>query len=220
MSARVALAVSMGSPEPDFGELKAPLFDLPPLRPLPELRQRLKQRPSARARLAEAAALEAERQAALAAAGLRPTFIGGARRYEDGNDVAAVVGVSLPLLAGRRARDEAALISARQEQTQAEGQAALLRAEEQLFERYQELGHAKEALRLLDTEVLPARQEALKQTQYAYDRGRYGYLELSLVLQELADARRARLDTALRYHSLLAELERITGDRLIEGNTP
>ncbi len=220
MSARVALAVSMGSPEPDFGELKAPLFDLPPLRPLPELRQRLKQRPSARARLAEAAALEAERQAALAAAGLRPTFIGGARRYEDGNDVAAVVGVSLPLLAGRRARDEAALISARQEQTQAEGQAALLRAEEQLFERYQELGHAKEALRLLDTEVLPARQEALKQTQYAYDRGRYGYLELSLVLQELADARRARLDTALRYHSLLAELERITGDRLIEGNIP
>jgi len=89
-----------------------------------------------------------------------------------------------------------------------------------LFERYQELGHAKEALRLIDSEVLPARQEALKQTQYAYDRGRYGYLELSLVLQELADARRARLDTALRYHSLLAELARITGDRLIEGNTP
>lgn len=220
MSARVALAVSMGTPEPDFGELRAPLFELPPLRPLPELRQRLKQSPSARARLAEAAALDAERRAALSAAGLRPTFTGGARRYEDGSDVAAVVGFSLPLSAHRRARDEASILMARQEQNLAESQAALLRAEEELFERYQELGHAKEALRLLDTEVLPARQEALKQTQYAYDRGRYGYLELSLVLQELAEARRARLDTALRYHSLLAELERITGDRLIEGNTP
>ncbi|TBR15819.1 MAG: TolC family protein, partial [Chitinophagaceae bacterium] len=171
LSARVALAVSMGMPEPDFGELKAPLFDLPPLRSLAELRQRLQQSPAVRIRLAEAAALDAERRAALAAAGLRPTVTAGARRYEEGDDMAAVIGFSVPLFAGRRASDEAAILALRQEQGDAESRAALLRAEEALFERYQELGHAKEALRLLDTEVLPARHEALKQTQYAYDRG-------------------------------------------------
>ncbi|HSW11750.1 MAG TPA: TolC family protein [Solimonas sp.] len=218
LSARVSLAVAMGTPEPDFGELQALLFELPPLRSLPELRQRLQQSPAARARLAEAAVLDAERRAALAAGGLRPTLTAGARRYEDADDVAAVLGLSLPLFAGRRAGDEAAIVAARQGQGEAESRAALLRAEEALFERYQELGHAREALRLLDTEVLPARREALKQTQYAYDRGRYGYLELSQVLQELVGARRERLDTAVRYHSLLAELERITGENLIEGN--
>jgi cobalt-zinc-cadmium efflux system outer membrane protein len=220
LSARVSLAVSMGVSEPDFGELQAPLFDLPPLRPLPELRQRLQQSPAAQARLANAAVLDAERRAALASGGLRPTVTAGARRYEEGDDVAAVVGLSLPLFTGRRASDAAQGAAAQLAQSEAENRAALLRAEDALHERYQELRHGREALRLLDTEVLPAREEALKQTQYAYDRGRYGYLELSQVLQERAEARRARLDTAVRYHSLLAELERITGERLIKGNTP
>ena len=220
MSARVALATSMGKPEPDFGELTGPFFALPALRPLPELRQRLKQSPAMRARLAEVAALDAERRAALATAGLRPVVTAGARRYEDNGDMAALIGFSLPLNAHRRARDEAAVLMARQEQSVAESQASLLRAEEALFERYQEIGHARVAFQLLEAEILPARMEALKQTQYAYDRGRYGYLELSLALQELGAAQRDRLDTAIRYHSLLADLERITGDQITEGTIP
>lgn len=151
---------------------------------------------------------------------MRPTLTAGARRYDDRDEMGAVVGLSFPLFAGRRAADEAAVAAANEVQGAAEDQAALLRAEEELFDRYQELGHAREAFRLLDTEILPAREEALKQTQYAYDRGRYGYLELSQVLQELASARRDRLDTAARYHSLLADLERITGDQLIAENIP
>lgn len=221
LSARVALAVSLGLPEPDFGALQAQLFELPPVRPLDELRERLKQSPGAQARLAEAAVLEAERRAALASAGLKPTFTGGLRRYDAGNDdLSLVVGVSVPLFARRKAGDEAAIASAQLAKSEAENRAALLRAEELLYDRYQELGHAREALRLLDTEVLPARDEALAQTQYAFERGRYGYQELSLALQERASAQRERLDTAAHYHSLLAELERLTGERLIEGSQP
>jgi cobalt-zinc-cadmium efflux system outer membrane protein len=219
-SARVALAVSLGSAEPDFGELQAQLFELPPVRPLAEARERLRQSPAAQARLAEAAVLEAEKRAALAAAGLRPTLTGGLRRYEQGDDMGLVLGFNLPLGAGRRARDEADVAAARFSQSEAESRSALLRAEDLLFDRYQELGHAREALRLLDSEVLPALDEALKQTRYAYDRGRYGYLELSQVLSERAAALSERLDTATHYHSLLAELERITGESLIDRNTP
>lgn len=219
-SARVALAVSLGRHEPDFGELSAQLFVLPPVRPLDEARERLRQSPAAQARLAEAAVFEAEQRSALAAAGLRPTLTGGLRRYEQGDDVGLVLGFSLPLGASRRARDEADIAAARFSQSQAESRSALLRAEDLLFDRYQELGHAREALRLLDSEVLPSLDEALKQTQYAYDRGRYGYLELSQVLTERATALSERLDTATHYHSLLAELERITGDSLIDRNTP
>ena len=221
LSARVALAVSLGRPEPDFGELQARLFDLPPVRPLDELRERLKQSPAAQARLAEAAVFKAERRAALASAGFRPTFTGGLRRYDAGNDdLSLMVGISVPLFARRKAGDEAAIAIAQLAKSDAENRAALLRAEELLYDRYQELGHAREALRLLDTEVLPARDEALAQTQYAFDRGRYGYQELALALQERASAQRERLDTAAHYHSLLAELERLTGERLIEGSQP
>lgn len=220
ISARVALAVSLGSRDPDFGELQAQLFVLPPVRPLSEARERLQRSPAAQARLAEAAVFEAEKRAALAAAGFRPTLTGGVRRYEQGDDVGFVLGFSLPLGATRRARDEADIAAARFTQSEAEGRSALLRAEDLLFDRYQELGHAREALRLLDGEVLPSLDEALKQTQYAYDRGRYGYLELSQVLTERAAALSERLDTATHYHSLLAELERITGESLIDRNMP
>lgn len=221
LSARVALAVSLGIREPDFGELQARLFELPRVHSLEQLRERLQRSPEAQTRLAEAAVFEAERRTALASAGLRPTLTGGVRRYGAGNDdVGFIMGFTVPLFANRRAVDEASLAAARLEQSQAEDRGALLRAEELLFERYQELNHAREAMRLLETEVLPAREEALQQTQYAYDRGRYGYLELSQALQERAAAQRDRLDTAARFHSLLAELERISGESLVQGSIP
>lgn len=221
LSARFALAISLGMSEPEFGDLQAKLFVLPNIRPLAELRQHLEQSPAAQTRMAEAAVFEAQRRSALASAGLKPTVTGGVRRYESGNDdVGFVVGVSMPLFAQRRAKDEADIASARYQQSEAENHSALRRAEEILFESYQELSHAREAIRLLDTQVLPAREEALRQTQYAYDRGRYGYQELSQVLQERAAAKRERIDMAARFHSLLAELERITGEPIAQGSNP
>lgn len=218
LSARVTLAVALGLREPDFGELQASFYDLPAIKPLEELRERLHNSPAAQARMAEAKVHEAEQRAALASAGLKPALTGGVRRYGSGDSnsgVGFVVGVSLPLFAGRAAGDQADAAAARYQQSEAENRGALLRADELLFEKYQELNHAREALRLLETEVLPAREEALQQTQYAYERGRYGYLELSQVLQERAAALRERADTAARFHSLLAELERITGETLV-----
>lgn len=215
-SARVALAVTFGSADPDFGELQADLYALPPIRGLPELRHALANSPEAQARVAEAAVHDAERKAALALAGLRPTFTGGMRRYEEGNDFALVAGISMPFGAARRAQSESQISEARGRQSEAENRSAALRAEELLFDRYQELIHAREALRLMDAEVMPALDDSLKQTQYAYDRGRYGYLELSGVLNQRAAAQRERLDTAAHYHFLLAELERLTGEPLVQ----
>jgi cobalt-zinc-cadmium efflux system outer membrane protein len=219
-SARVALAVTMGSSEPDFGELQADLFILPAVVSLDDARKLLTTSPAAQARMAEAAVHQAEQRAALAAAGLRPTLTGGLRRYEQDDGMGMMLGFSLPLGAGRRARDEASIAAARFSQSEGENRAAHLRAEELLFDRYQELGHAREAMRLLDSEVLPALDEAHKQTRYAYDRGRYGYLELAQVLSELYVAQRERLDTAAHFHSLLADLERITGHSLIARTSP
>lgn len=226
-SARVALAVMFGTPQPDFGVLQTDLYALPRLPPLSALRQSLAGSPEALARIAERAVHEAEGQAASTAAGLRPSLTGGLRRYEDGDDLALMAGLSLPFGVRRRAEQEAQLAEARAAQAAAENRAAVLRAEEALFDRYQELVHAREALRLLDTEVIPALDESLQQTRYAYERGRYGYRELAEALGEHAAAQRQRLDAAARYHRLLAELEGLTGEALIRpdretdtGSTP
>lgn len=221
LSARVALAVSLGEREPDFGLVQADLFAFPEVRPLPVLRNLLQTSPAAQARMAAAAVFDAQRRAALASAGMRPSLTAGVRRYEGGNDdVGLVLGITLPLFAQGRATDEAAIAAARFDQNEAENRSALLRAEDLLFERYQELNHAREAMRLLVTRVLPAREQAVVETQYAFERGRYGYQELSQVLQERAAAQRERIDTAARFHSLLAELERITGETIVLGSTP
>lgn len=219
-SARVALAVGMGQEEPDFDRLEARLFELPPLQPLEDLQAAIDDSPAAKARLAGVAVHEAEARAALSAAGWRPTVSGGIRRYDDGDDIGLLLGVTLPLGQQRRARDEAAAANALAAQSGKEHRASLLSTHSMLFERYQEIGHAREAFRLLDREVVPALDEALQQTQIAYDRGRYGYLELAQVASERAVAMRERLDTAARYHSLLADLERLTGETLIEGSQP
>ena len=220
LAARVALAVSMGVREPDFGELQANLFYLPAVRSLESLQAQLEQSPAAQARLAEVAVHAAEQRAALMSAGFRPNVSGGIRRYDDVGDYGFTFGLSLPIGQGRRARDESEIAASRLVSSQAQNRSALLRAHELLYERYQELGHAREAMRLFDTQIVPALDEALKQTQYAYDRGRYGFLELSQVLQERAAAQRERLDTAAHFHTLIADLERITGANLIEESTP
>lgn len=219
-TARVALAVSLGVAEPDFGELHAELLELPPLRTFEELRRGVEQSPAARARLAGIAALEAEQRAALKSGDLRPTLSGGLRGYEQGNDIGFVLGVTLPLGTPARARDLAGVSAAQIAQGAAEHDAALLRTHERLYAHYQELQHARTALELMTGEVLPALERALAQTRAAYEQGRYGYLELAQVQHDHAAARREQLDAAVRYHSLLAELERLSGEDLIERRTP
>ena len=54
----------------------------------------------------------------------------------------------------------------------------------------------------------------MEQTRYGYDRGRFSYLELATAQQELLDLRAAIIDAAADYHRLLAEIERLTNEKL------
>ena len=52
-----------------------------------------------------------------------------------------------------------------------------MRTEAQLFELYQELQHALTEARVLESSVIPEMQAALEDTRYAFERGRYSFLE-------------------------------------------
>ena len=58
--------------------------------------------------------------------------------------------------------------------------------------------------------VLPRMEEALKETQYAFERGRYGYLELVDAQREFLDAQADRIEAATQAQLLIAEIERLT----------
>lgn len=218
-SARLALAVALGQPSPEFGELQAELYQLPALRALADLRGGLADNPAAQERLAKAAVHDAERRAALSAAGMQPTFSAGLRHYAEDGDVALVAGVSLPIGRSGRAESEARLAAAQLGISQAEHRAASLRAEQQLVDLYQEIVHAQDAMTLFDGELLPALAQALAEAQDAYASGRYGYLELADALKDYAAARAERLDTAARYHLLLAQLEYLAGDAVLASSS-
>ena len=54
-------------------------------------------------------------------------------------------------------------------------------------------------------------ESALKNTEYAFERGRYSYLELTDAQQELLDLRGTLIDAAALYHLTRIEIERLTG---------
>jgi cobalt-zinc-cadmium efflux system outer membrane protein len=61
-------------------------------------------------------------------------------------------------------------------------------------------------------------EKALKQTDYAYERGRYSYLELVDAQRTWQEARRALIEAAERAQTLQVEIERLTGEPLANEN--
>jgi cobalt-zinc-cadmium efflux system outer membrane protein len=138
----------------------------------------------------------------------------GVRRFEDVDDVAMVAGFSLPLDSARRAQPSIAAARAERARTATEREAAFLKVQAQLFEQYQELGHARVEMRTLRESVIPRLERVVEQANYAYTRGRYSWLEWADAQRELLEVRRRLNDVAANLHTLRIEIERLTAQSL------
>jgi cobalt-zinc-cadmium efflux system outer membrane protein len=67
------------------------------------------------------------------------------------------------------------------------------------------------AVRDLQRDIVPALQQALQQTEAAYQRGRYGYSEWLSARQALLDARLQLVDAASTALSNQALIEQLSG---------
>ena len=213
-SSRRFLAAAMGEREVRFGETSGDLFALETVAPLDELVRRLESSPvllwfADEARLREAEILLAELKR-------RPDIQGqlGIRRFEQGGDFALVAGFRVPLQSGRRGAFAVDAARADRARTEAERESALLKLQAQLLASYRELEHAQLEARVLRERVIPALEEALARTEYAYQRGRYSYLELTDAQQELMAARLRLSEVCANFHLLRVEIERLTGQSL------
>ena len=214
LTSRRKLAAMWGESEPTFERVSADLYALPPNEGYEALVARLAGNPDFARFASEERLRDAELRVAEAHARTDLTVRAGVRILHDTNDEAFVFGVTLPLFAASRARNEIAAVRAERQQTAAEREAHRVRAEAQLFELFQELRHAITEAEVLRTTVLPEMQAALEATRSAFDRGRYSYLEWVDTQRELAEVERALIDASANAHLYRTEIERLTGEAL------
>ncbi|MBL8201069.1 MAG: TolC family protein [Chromatiales bacterium] len=215
-AARQALSATWGSARPDYSRVQADLYRMPALADFEALAARLDANPDF-LRFATVARLR-DAESRLARTLRRPDLevSGGVRRLEETKDQALVMGISVPLFASRRAEPAIAEADALRALADVERDAARLEARTRLYGLYQQL---RQAIRETDTlrgDVLPQLDKALGATRYAYERGRYGYLELVDAQAAFLEARGAAIASATTAQQLLAEIERLTGEPLAD----
>lgn len=212
LTSRRQLAAMWGEADPQFGAVTADLYAMPAPASFATLVARLQANPDFLRFATEARLRDAEIRLAQSRRAPDLELSGGVRRLEGVDAQAFVVGISMPLFAGRQAAPAIAEAEARRGRTDAQRQAAAIRAQAQLFELHQELKHAITETALLRDQVLPEMEQALRTTRHAYERGRYGYLEWVEAQREFIAIRRSLIEAAANAHQYRTEIERLTGE--------
>lgn len=213
-SARVRLAALWGVASADFGEAQGELLPPPALEPFETVHERIVGNTDFERLVSDKRVKEAELRLAQMRAKPPWHVTAGVRRFEDEDDHALVVGITVPLPSRDAAQGAIAQARARSVQVDAQSQALRARLEAELFALYQELNHSYKEVATLQKDVLPQIETALQQSRYAYERGRYGYIEWVTAQRELLDVRRALLEAAAQLHQFRIEIERLTGTAL------
>ncbi len=133
----------------------------------------------------------------------------GLRQVQEVNDTAFTAGFSIPLFAPKR--NAGAVISAQsaRDGVGARREATLLKLRTQLYHAFSNRKQAIFTANSLKDRIIPLLEDALNETQTAYQRGLYSYLDFLTARQELLFARRAMIDAAaaaLRYGADIEQL--------------
>ena len=209
-SARVTLAASWGAFTPDFTAAAGDLNELPAVESFETLAARLPMTTDQRNALLDAEAISARRQ--VAAASTRPDIDVslGVRRLEALDEQALVMSASLPLGSRRRASLAVAEADAQLAALEARREAQRFESHQALFERYQELMHARHEHEVLRDTLLPKAEQAFAFTRRGFEAGRFSLVQLAQAQRTLFDLRTRRVEAGVRYHAVLVELERLT----------
>lgn len=213
---RQRLAALWGDEAPTFGAVSASLYRLPAVGDYVLLRDKLARNPDLSRFVSAARLRDAEVRLAIARGVPNLTLEAGLRRNQDSDSQGLLLSLQLPLAVNDRNAGNTDAARAARERIDADQAALSLRLNTELFALYQQLEQARAEVEGLERDILPRAHEALKQAEYAYRRGRYGYLEWVDVQRELLAVERQHIDAAERYHLQLAEIERLTGEALVE----
>jgi cobalt-zinc-cadmium efflux system outer membrane protein len=207
-AARVTLASTWGARQADFDRAVLPLDQLAEPEPFDALVSRLPGSSALRALNLETEAMVARER--VAAAESRPdlTLSLGVRRLEAFGDQGLVMAMSLPLGTASRARLSQAEARADSTALAHRREAVAIDHYRQLFEYYQELGHARTEFQALTQAMIPKAEQALTLAMRGFELGRFPFISLAQAQETVFELRRRRIDAALRYHTLFAGMQR------------
>lgn len=134
----------------------------------------------------------------------------GARRLQNSGDVAATVGLSIPLQifnSGRPALDQARAL---RDRAAAQERTALLRARNDIAAAQTAVANAADRAFAASGPALAAAEEAARIARIGYREGKFGQLDLIDANRTLADTHAAAIDALAEYHAAKAELVRLT----------
>jgi outer membrane protein, heavy metal efflux system len=213
-SARLRLAALWGASAADFASAQGNLLSPPMLEAYETVQARIAQNRDFERLVSEKRLREAEVRVA-EMRGRPPWHVtAGVRRFEDNDDHAFVVGITVPLPSRDASQGAVAEARAHSAQVDAKSQALRARLEAEVFALYQELDHSYKEVATLRDQVVPSIESALEQSRYAYERGRYGYIEWVTAQRELLEVRRALLEASAQLHQFRIEIERLAGTAL------
>ncbi len=138
------------------------------------------------------------------------TISAGARRLEQTDDIAAIVGVSLPIRVFDTGRAAIEAAAAQRERADALRRAALLDAELAVAGAQADAANAAVTARNATGPALEAAIEAARIARIGYREGKFPQIDLLDAERTLADTRMAAIDALATLHDAQARLDRLT----------
>lgn len=212
---KVTLASSWGERQPQFAHAEGDLYQLGNTVDFLPLFARLERSPVIQVFAAQARIKDAEIRLAKAESSTNLRWSVGVRQFQESDDTALIAGFNVPLFSAKRNAGAITATRAEQAQIDINKELTLLSLHSQLYRLVNNRKQAALTVRILQKDVIPALQQALNETQTAYQRGRYRYVDYVSARQELISARRALIDsaaTALKYD---AEIEQLTAEPIV-----
>lgn len=209
--ARNVLAAQWGGTEAHFTAATANLDRIDPLPELSLLYQTIEQTPTLARWNTEIASRRAERELADSRGTPDLNFGAGLRHFGETGDTGAVIGLSLRLPVFDRNQGARAAAEARVLQAEQARRAATVAARAKLQAEHAEAESSYEEAVALRDRIVPEAQTAFRLAQEAYDRGRMKLTDVLDAERTLFDLRTRQVETVRRYHTAIAELERLAG---------
>ncbi|RBP52680.1 TolC family protein [Arenicella xantha] len=216
---RVALAELWGERTPSFTSVEGSLYQFGEDREFEALYAKLTQNPAILVFAAEQRLRDAELRLANAQANTDVRWSVGLKQFQETDDTAIMAGFSVPLFSSKRNRGATQSAVAARDEVAVRKEAAMLSLHTQLFHTYSNRQQAILTVKALQSSIIPSLEQALRETQRAYQHGRYSYLDYLTARQELISARRTLIDAASAVLRYGADIEQLTATPLSEVRT-
>lgn len=142
------------------------------------------------------------------------TIGGGVRRFNETDENAFVLGISIPLPLNDRNQGGRMEAAANLSKSYEEQRAARIEVTNQFNQIYTELSVSEEKIRELKTSVLPGAKEVFEASQEAYRQGKIDYLNVLDAQRTYFVSQTEYLETLVSYHKAKTDIEGLIGQTI------